>query len=67
MKCPCKGCNDRFPACHGRCEKYIAWRVEQDNMKAAFAAEFYDPLRNEKQKRVDWKLRRSRKAGYNGN
>lgn len=66
MKCPCKGCDDRFPACHGRCEKYIAWRVEQDKMKAAFADEFYDPLRNEKQKRVDWKLRRSRKAGYNG-
>lgn len=42
MMCPCKGCDDRHTACHGKCEKYIEWRTERDRMKAAFAAEFYD-------------------------
>lgn len=23
---PCKGCNDRRPACHGGCKKYAAWK-----------------------------------------
>ena len=22
---PCKGCSDREPGCHGRCEKYAKW------------------------------------------
>ena len=23
---PCKGCTDRFTACHDKCEKYKAWK-----------------------------------------
>lgn len=23
---PCKGCNERFTACHDKCEKYKAWK-----------------------------------------
>ena len=25
MKCPCKGCNERYSACHDDCDKYKAW------------------------------------------
>lgn len=27
---PCKNCGDRFIGCHGKCEKYKAWRAEYD-------------------------------------
>lgn len=30
---PCLDCTDRHPACHGHCEKYIAWRIERDRLK----------------------------------
>lgn len=23
---PCKGCQERFPACHGQCDKYKTWK-----------------------------------------
>ena len=25
-KGPCYGCTERFPACHGSCERYAEWR-----------------------------------------
>lgn len=25
-KAPCLHCPDRFPGCHGKCERYIKWR-----------------------------------------
>lgn len=28
MKAPCKGCPDRYPACHDHCKKYGEWRAE---------------------------------------
>lgn len=31
---PCMGCEDRYPACHGHCEKYKEWRAEFDAKKA---------------------------------
>lgn len=31
---PCMGCEDRYPACHGECERYKAWRAEYDAQKA---------------------------------
>ena len=27
---PCKGCEDRRLGCHGKCEKYKAWRAGMD-------------------------------------
>ena len=27
---PCKGCSERFPACHGSCRRYQEAKAEQD-------------------------------------
>ncbi len=27
---PCRECNDRYPACHAKCECYLTWRAEFD-------------------------------------
>lgn len=27
---PCKGCADRYPACHDHCERYLAIKAEND-------------------------------------
>ena len=29
MKCPCQKCEDRKLACHGSCDRYIAWSEER--------------------------------------
>ena len=29
IKEPCKGCTERYSACHDECEKYKAYRAEQ--------------------------------------
>lgn len=29
----CKDCPDRYPGCHGKCEKYISQRAEYDKLK----------------------------------
>ena len=34
MNCPCKGCHDRHYLCHGRCDKYQAWRKENEEAQA---------------------------------
>lgn len=31
--CPCKGCQDREILCHANCEKYIAWKQENEEIK----------------------------------
>lgn len=31
----CRGCQERRANCHAHCEHYLAWRVEQDRLKAA--------------------------------
>ena len=31
--CPCQKCEERFPACHGKCEKYLTWRAQVDEEK----------------------------------
>lgn len=28
VKCPCKGCADREIGCHGKCERYAAFKEE---------------------------------------
>ena len=35
MKAPCKGCQEREPGCHGKCDKYQAFRAEQDRILEA--------------------------------
>lgn len=30
MKTPCDGCTERVVGCHGKCEKYLAYRAEID-------------------------------------
>jgi hypothetical protein len=32
----CKDCHDRFPGCHGSCEKYKKQRAEYDALKRPF-------------------------------
>ena len=32
-KAPCKGCEERYPACHDTCEKYKTFRAEVDDIK----------------------------------
>ena len=31
----CRGCQERRTNCHAHCEYYLAWRAEQDRLKAA--------------------------------
>ena len=33
MKCPCKGCKDRFVGCHSKCDGYASWKAEQDEKR----------------------------------
>ena len=30
VKAPCKNCTDRTVGCHGKCEKYMAFRTKLD-------------------------------------
>lgn len=30
---PCKGCPNRYPACHDKCEHYISWKQELNAAK----------------------------------
>jgi hypothetical protein len=32
----CKDCPDRFPGCHGSCEKYITQKAEHDKRAAEY-------------------------------
>lgn len=38
-RCPCKGCEKRYPGCHSKCEGYISWRAELDKRNAEIRAE----------------------------
>jgi hypothetical protein len=31
--CPCRGCTERILLCHGRCERYQAWKTEYETTK----------------------------------
>jgi len=35
---PCKGCPDRIVSCHATCDKYIAFRAENERLKAELLA-----------------------------
>jgi len=34
VQAPCKGCEDRNPECHGKCERYKAFQAENEKAKA---------------------------------
>lgn len=34
MSAPCKDCPDRVVGCHSKCEKYISFRKQRDEMLA---------------------------------
>lgn len=34
-KLPCKGCTDRYTACHDKCEKYKEWKKLVDDANKA--------------------------------
>ena len=29
----CKGCQKRYPGCHSKCETYLEWKKEHDELK----------------------------------
>lgn len=29
---PCKGCEERYPGCHSKCEKYKEWKSRLDEV-----------------------------------
>lgn len=31
---PCFGCNERTVECHGKCERYLAWKKADEEFKA---------------------------------
>ena len=37
---PCKGCGERNPGCHDKCEKYLSYREEIEKEKQA-RADYY--------------------------
>ena len=41
MQYPCKGCTERYRACHDSCEKYLAVKAKNDAVKEA-ARKDYD-------------------------
>ena len=63
-KCSCKGCNERYPGCHSKCEKYKSSREEvdkknSDRLKVQLKnAPFYDAIN----KTVTRKLRKQKYA-----
>ena len=32
----CKGCEKRYPGCHGKCEAYLADKAKHDALKAEY-------------------------------
>lgn len=33
MECPCKDCNKRSATCHGECEEYKQWSLENEEIR----------------------------------
>ena len=57
MKQPCYNCPDREMGCHGRCERYKAYRAEVDAIKAKKKAEsdIVDAIQEAKRRRNKFK------------
>ena len=48
-KPPCKGCNERFTACHDKCDKYKEWKklvdgVNKDRKEYQFKAAIFSKI-----------------------
>ena len=61
--CPCMGCGDREIGCHGKCEKYKAWRqmINQRNEQEREFKKSRDTLSEEQKRRIWRKNRYQRK------
>ncbi len=53
-QCPCRDCTDRMLLCHGRCDRYQAWKTEYENTKQA-NREFIPEFPREMRRHV-WRL-----------
>lgn len=66
LNSPCKDCVDRTMGCHGKCEKYSAYRVEVDKLYVAKTKSIraHDPLygyiRASRTKKIREEARRKR-------
>lgn len=66
LNSPCKDCHDRTVGCHGKCEKYKAYRVEVDKLYVARAESIaaHDPLygyiRTQRTKQLHAEARRTK-------
>lgn len=65
--CSCKGCEDRYPGCHDKCENYKAWKKKHDEAKKAERTYHQsNDIISERKKRAIWKNQRySRKLWRN--
>lgn len=61
---PCKDCDERFPACSGRCPKdlrgeygYKAWKADIDKVKQA-KKDYMDKMQDDKKRRERWVIRK---------
>ena len=54
---PCKGCEDRYLACHDYCDRYKKWKkyVEETKMKQSFDHGSYRSRKTEKEARKNKK------------
>ena len=57
MKAPCKDCPDRYPGCHAKCEKYIAWAAWWATVKANERRE--NDLWREHASHIKWRKKRT--------
>lgn len=72
IKVPCKGCSDRYPTCHDKCEDYKAYKAQRDEIKERMrkdneATELYWTLAHrsdERTKKQNMKSRRSGRVKY---
>ena len=64
----CKGCEERHPGCHGKCEKYQSERAEHERLKALYnsdrEARIYTSEAMAKSKKIT-SYRQRKGANYN--
>lgn len=56
---PCRGCDDRYEGCHGKCERYIQWKAENNEYREGHLKEKYDAASV-----VSFELRNKKKREY---
>ena len=65
-KCPCKGCQDRSVTCHGDCEKYKAWKIEDRAVKEYLRKTNANNVSDRYLKQCWRNMRRTKMYGKNG-